>query len=132
MITERKRLALRRKKLARKGQVGLRNCKPKPNTRTRGGVGWNHIVPGGGRMLQGFMPRGTANRAHYPDLTPYQAALESGAERTGRWHPAGVSIGPIECGEFNGEKIITRSRKAQEKARMSYNVAVQHGIVREN
>ena len=132
MISTRKRLANRRKRKARKGQIGLRACPHKPNVRTRGRLGPWPIVPGGKRMLHGFAPRGTANPAKVPELTPYMKALESGAERAGRWHPAGVSLGPIECGDFNGEKIVTRTRRAREKARMSYNVAVQHGIVREN
>lgn len=132
MITQRKRLANRRKRLARKGQVGLRNCPHQPNVRTRGGQGPWPIVPGGHSALEGFLPRGTANPAKEPPLSPYMQALESGAERTGRWHPAGAHLSTIECGDFNGEKITTRTRKARKRERMSYNVAVQHGLIRED
>ena len=130
MITMDKRLRNRRKRLARQGKIGCR-ANMRPNKRARGGCGWNHIVPGGERMLK-FTRAGTAKPATPAPLPPYQEALESGDERMGKWHLAGANIGPIECGEFNGEKITTRSRKAKEQARMSYNVAVQHGIIRED
>lgn len=140
MITDTKRAELRanrplrklgakKKRLKRLGKAGAK-ANYKPNVRTRGGCGWNAKVPGW--QTHEFAPRGTANPAKAPELSPYQKALESGQERQGKWKPAGVSFGPIRCNEFIGERVERQSRKAEQRARkMSWNVMVQHGIVQE-
>ena len=142
MITEAKRAELRanrplrklgakKKRLKRQGKAGAR-ANPKPNVRTRGGCGWNAKVPGAERQA-GFLPRGTANPARAPELSPYQKALEKGTERAGEWKPAGVNFGPVECNECIGDRLEWQPRKVEQRAqKMAWNVMVQHGIVRED